>query len=188
MDADVLASVLKKAVSSIDNFEIKTRVDDDGIDEFIWRCAGLSASTGFTTGFGGGLSMAFLIGVDLSNYLYQQVRITMGVIYARTGNYDVEFEEVLACMAVALGVRAAGSVAVYGGIQAGKSIGTNLAERETVRLVAGELVKRLPASTVSKCVPILGGLIGAGFNLATLVAYGKAVLAIDDAFFATGGT
>ena len=109
----------------------------------------------------------------------------MAVVYHRTGKYRVTFEEVMWYMAVVLGVRIAGATALYAGLQAGKAISTNLGQKQIMRTVIQEIVKRLPASAASKIVPGVGGAIGAGFNYLTLRGYGKALLKLDQARFGT---
>jgi hypothetical protein len=180
MDSRDVEKLLKKAYASIDGFEIKSRVDELGIEEFIARCAKLGAGTGFAAGSAGAVTLAPFLVLDVANYLYQQVRITMGVIYHRTGRYRVGFDEMVVIMAVALGVRIAGVAALY----AGHALIVSIGKEELVKLVIKQLMKRLPTSAASKVVPGIGGLIGAGFNYVSLQSYGQALLKVDTAIFA----
>jgi hypothetical protein len=135
IDARDLDKLLRKACTSIDGFEVKRHVDANGVDEFISTCSKLAADTGFAAGMAGPATLAPFLVLDVSNYLYQQVRITMAVIYDRTGRYWVGFEEMLTIMAVALGVRVA---AVAIGL-AGRALILNIGQDELVKLVLKQL-------------------------------------------------
>lgn len=183
MDFAAIEYVLRQGYQNVDGLEIKSRVDDLGIKAFIASCAKRSASTGFAAGFGGGPTLAVLIGVDVANYLYQQIRVTLGVIYHRSGRYQASFEEVMTYMAVALGVRVAGAAAAYISIQAGVAITNKVSHQQLTRLVIQHMLKQLPASATAKVIPGVGGVFGAGFNYVTLRGYGNALLKVDEALF-----
>jgi hypothetical protein len=77
----------------------------------------------------------------------QQFRVTVAVIYAKTGDYEVSFEDFMAIVAVSIGLEA--------GVMITKSVLIRVAER---------LLVRLSERTAARVVPILGAAIGGTTN------------------------
>jgi hypothetical protein len=179
LDSGDVEKLLRKAYTSIDSFEIKSRVDVFGLQDFIESCAVLGGGTGFAAGMAGPTSMAAFLLLDVGNCLYQELRITLAVIYHRTGRYQIGFDEALMIMAVGLGARLTSVAVIY----AGKALILNIGKDELVKLVVKQILKRLPASAASKVLPGLGAVLGAGLNFGFLLAYGRTLARLDDALF-----
>ena len=110
-----------------------------GLNGFIKHCARLAATTGFVSGIGGVATMVVGVPADMLNCLTQQFRVTLAVIYAKTGDYEVSFEEFMAIVAISIGVEA--------GVMITKSVLVRIAER---------LLVRMSERTAARIVPILG--------------------------------
>ncbi|MFE9841691.1 hypothetical protein [Streptomyces goshikiensis] len=157
-DQAAMVAALKFAHSNLDGLKVKELVDKKGIDGYISHCAMLAATTGVASGMGGPVTMVLGVPADMANTIAQQFRVTMGVIYHKTGSYSLSFEEFMKIVAVSLGVE----------------VGTQVVVR-----VAAEIFKRLTAKVAGKFIPLLGGVIGGGLNYGFIMAQGKALLALD---------
>ena len=72
---------------NLDGFTIKKNVDAMGIKGYINYCAGLAAGTGALSGAGGGATLLLSAPADIVNTISQQFRVSLAVIYYRTGRY-----------------------------------------------------------------------------------------------------
>jgi hypothetical protein len=81
------------------------------------------------------------------NNMTQQFRVTLAVIYAKTGEYEVGFEDFMAIVAISIGVEAGAMIT--------RSVLVRIAER---------LLVRMSERTAARVVPILGAAIGGGTN------------------------
>lgn len=131
----------------IDQFNIKKGVDKVGIDRFVEQCAYLSASTGAIAGSGGMLTMIIGTPVDMANLITQQFRVTMGIMYANQGSYQLGFDEFMSMIATSLKV------------EAGVAITKNMMES-----IAEKLLLMVGTRTAERLVPIVGGVIGGTAN------------------------
>jgi hypothetical protein len=161
---------LEFAHKNLDELKIKERVDEKGIDSYISYCAGLAATTGAVAGVGGPVTLALGIPADMANTIAQQFRVTLAVIYHRTGKYSLSFEEFIKIVAVSLGVEIGAQGALFGANYIAKK-------------VAAELAKRLTARTAGRIIPLVGGVVGGGINYAFIKGLGKTLLALDDDIF-----
>ncbi|OKI61003.1 hypothetical protein AMK15_21685 [Streptomyces sp. MJM1172] len=157
-DQAAMVAALKFAHSNLDGLKVKELVDKKGIEGYINHCAMLAATTGVASGMGGPATMVLGVPADMANTIAQQFRVTMAVIYHKTGSYSLSFDEFMKIVAVSLGVE----------------VGTQVVVR-----VAAEIFKRLTAKIAGKFVPLLGGVIGGGLNYGFIKAQGKAMLALD---------
>jgi hypothetical protein len=182
LDPDDIAKWLSKAFDSIDGGAVKAHVDEEGLDEFISNCAKLAAGTGFASGAAGPGSVIAFFGLDMANYFYQQIRITLAVIYARTGRYQIGFEEALVIMATALGAHFTGVAAKT----AGRTIVAKVGKKQVQQMAVKYAAKLLPASLATKILPGIGGVLGASFNYLLLQSYGRSLAKLDDSIFGDG--
>ena len=153
---------------NLDDLKIKGRVDSLGIDRYIKYCAILAAGTGAASGAGGPITLALGVPADLANTVAQQFRVTLAVIYHRTGRYTVSFPELMKIVGLSLGVE----VGVMG-LQA------------LVRVTAQAILKRLTARAAGRAIPFVGAAIGGGLNYAFIKAIGSSLLALDEKIFVT---
>jgi len=159
---NILSRSFQKIFESINQFEIKKKVDEMGIDGFINQCAILAATTGAASGFGGFATMIVGVPFDVLNNVLQQFRVTLGVIYYKKGVYKVSFTELMKIVGVSIGVEVGATLT--------KSVMINLANK---------ILVRLSASVAGKAIPFLGAAIGGSVNYGFVKAIGAAVKRID---------
>ena len=162
---DAMVSTLKWAHKSLDDPKLKEQVDKKGIDGYITYCAGLAATSGAASGLGGAVTLALGVPADLANTIAQQYRVTLAVIYHRTGQYSVPFEAFIPIVAMSLGL--------------GVHVGVNYIAKQ----VAAEIAKRFTTRTAGRIIPVVGAVVGAGINFAFIKAVAKTLLALDDSVF-----
>ena len=129
-----------------------------GLNGYIRRCARLAATTGVVSGMGGVMTMILGVPADMLNNLTQQFHVTMAVIYDRTGEYEIGFDDFMAIVAVSIGVEA--------GVMLTKSVLTGVAER---------LLIRMSEKTAARLVPVLGAAIGGTTNYLFIRGIGASV-------------
>ncbi len=159
---NILSQSFQKIFESINQFEIKNKVDKMGIDEFINSCAILAATTGAASGFGGFTTMIVGVPFDVINNVLQQFRVTLGVIYYKKRIYKVSFSELITIVGVSIGVE----------------VGATLTKSVMIS-IANKIIVRLSASAAGKAVPFLGAAIGGSVNYGFVKAIGAAVKRID---------
>lgn len=152
--------------NNLDGFNIKKKVDKIGIKPYINYCAGLAASTGAVSGFGGGATLVFSLPADIINTISQQFRVTLAIIYHRTSKYNISFKEFMKIVGLSIGVEAG-----FKGI-----------EFLTMK-VAKELLKRLGSRAAGRVIPILGGLVGGGLNFGFIKSVGTSLLSLEEMIF-----
>lgn len=146
--ANLLATyAFRRIFDRVDKVAVKRGVDEMGLNAFIKHCARLAAATGFISGIGGLATMVVGVPADMLNSMTQQFRVTLAVIYAKTGDYEVSFEDFMAIVAVSIGMEA--------GVMITKSVLVGIAER---------LLVRISERTAVRIVPILGAAIGGTTN------------------------
>jgi hypothetical protein len=148
----------RKIFDSINQHGIQKGIDRMGVDGFIEHCARLAASTGAVTGMGGAVTMIVGLPADLFNNLAQQFRVTLGIIYARRGNYTVSFEELMSVVGVSLGLEA--------GL---------LLTREILEKVAEKLLLRMGAKAGGRLIPVIGAVVGGTTNYLFIKGVGASV-------------
>lgn len=159
---NILSQSFQKIFESINQFEIKQKVDKMGIDGFINQCALLSATTGAASGFGGFATMIVGVPFDVLNNVLQQFRVTLGIIYYKKGIYKVSFSELITIVGVSIGVE----------------VGATLTKSVMIN-IANKILVQLSASAAGKAVPFLGAAIGGSVNYGFVRAIGAAVKRID---------
>lgn len=157
--ANLLATyAFRRIFDRVDKAAVKRGVDGMGLNAFINHCARLAATTGFVSGIGGAATLVVGLPADVLNCLTQQFRVTLAVIYAKTGNDEVNFEDFMAIVAISIGVEA--------GVVVTKSVLIRIAERLLVRM--GE-------RTAARLVPILGAAIGGSTNYLFIKGIGSSL-------------
>ncbi|HTR30890.1 MAG TPA: hypothetical protein VMH27_16585 [Puia sp.] len=139
--------IFRRLFDRVDREAVKKKVDEMGLDGFVNHCARVAATTGVVTGIGGVATLVVGVPADVLNNLTQQFRVTLAVIYAKTGDYKVSFEDFIAIVAVSVGVET--------GVLLTKSVMVRIAERLLIRM--GE-------RTAARVVPILGAAVGGTTN------------------------
>jgi hypothetical protein len=137
----------QRVFDRVDREAVRRGVDEMGLSGFIKHCARLAATTGFVSGIGGVATAVVGVPADMLNCLTQQFRVTLAVIYVKTGDCEVSFEDFMAIVAISIGVEA--------GVMITKSVLIRIAER---------LLVRMSERTAARIVPILGAAIGGTMN------------------------
>ena len=146
--ANLLATyAFRRVFERVDKGAVRRGVDEMGLNGFIKHCARLAATTGFVSGIGGIATAVVGVPADMLNCLTQQFRVTLAVVYAKTGDCEVNFEDFMAIVAISIGVEA--------GVMITKSVLIRIAER---------LLVRMSERTAARIVPILGAAIGGTTN------------------------
>lgn len=162
LPADGGQNYLESLFKELSQRSIKEEVDEHGLDAFIETAARYAAFGGFVGNIGGVVTMWAGIPAEILNNIVQQFRITLAVIYARTGNYQVTFPEFFKIVGLSLGV------------EVGASIGKAICIQ-----VVGAIVARIAAtSSVSaflRWIPFVAGGVCAGVNYAYIHAIGAAL-------------
>ncbi|NEO69226.1 hypothetical protein [Moorena sp. SIO3H5] len=159
---ELLVNSFQAVFEKINQEGIKESVDKKGIDQFISDCASLAAITGAATGFTGFTIMIVGFPADVINNVFQQFRVTLGVIYDKKGVYKVSFSEFMTIVGVSVGVE----------------VGANLT-KAVMSSIANKILIRLFASSPGKAVPFVGAFIGGSINYGFIKAIGAAVKKID---------
>lgn len=159
---ELLVKSFKKVFEKMNKEGIKKSVDKNGIDRFISDCALLAATTGAASGFGGFSTMIVGVPADVINNVFQQFRVTLGVIYDKKGVYKVSFSEFMAIVGISLGVE----------------VGATLT-KAVMLSIANKILIRLSTTTAGKAVPFVGAFIGGSVNYGFIRAIGVAVKKID---------
>lgn len=148
----------KQIFDRIDPLHIKKGVDEIGLDKFIEQCARLAAGSGVISGSGGLLTMVVGVPLDFANLLTQQFRVTMAIMYASRGSYQMKFEEFMSVIAASLKVDA--------GITLTKTMMEGVAEK---------LLMVLGTRAAERLVPVVGAVIGGTANYLFIKRMAKSV-------------
>jgi len=151
---------------NLDGFKISEKVDKMGIDNYINYCAGLAAATGAIAGAGGGITLLVGIPADIANTISQQFRVTLAVIYNRTGRYKISFKEFMKIVGLSIGVEA----------------GAKGLEYLTIK-IAQEIAKKLFSRGMGRMIPLIGGAVGGGINFTFIKAVGSTLKSFENEIF-----
>ena len=94
---------------NIDNYKVKGLVDEKGIDALIKQSAQYAATSGAIMGALGPIALLGLP-VDIINNITQQFRVTLGVIYDKTGKFKPDFNSFMRIVAISLGIEAGATI------------------------------------------------------------------------------
>jgi hypothetical protein len=152
------AYAFRRIFDRVDKVAVKRQVDEMGLNGFIKHCAKLAAATGVVSGIGGVATLVVGVPADMVNTITQQFRVTLGAIYAKTGECEVGFEDFMAIVAVSIGVEA--------GVMITKAVLTRIAER---------LLIRLSEKAAARIIPVVGAAIGGTTNYLFIKGIGASV-------------
>lgn len=139
------------------------------------------ATSGFLTGVGGLITLPVAIPANVSSVIYIQMRMIAAI--ACIGGYDIKDDSVKSLVYMCLTGNAAAEIAKNAGIK----IGTKLTQ-SAIQKISAETIKRINQAVgfrlvtkfgqkgvlnLGKAVPIIGGIIGGGFDLASTKTIGK---------------
>lgn len=151
-----------KIFDEIDQLKIKEQVDEIGINKFINKCSRRAAYTGALSGLAGVLALVIGVPADLINNTIQQFRVTLAVIYHKTGRYKISFEEFMKIVAVSVGVEAS--------VTGIKFLAIKVAEKIILKQAS-----RIPG----KLIPGIGAFIGGGASFLFIKSLGKSLMKLN---------
>ncbi|MBD5206810.1 MAG: EcsC family protein [Bacteroidales bacterium] len=148
---------------------------DEAIKKFIRNQKIKCGTTGFLTGLGGLLSLPVTIPADVASSLYIEMRMIAGIAMIR--GYNIFDDQVKTLVYLCLVGNAAGDAMKQAGIQVGEKIVIKKLlpklNRKIInkinQLVGFRLLTKNGSKGIlnlGKMVPILGGVIGGGWNIA----------------------
>ena len=136
----------------------------------------LVGATGFATGFGGIAAMAATVPADIVSFYAVSARMTAAIAYLR--GYDLESDEVRSLVLINLlgahGATVLADIGIQAGTRAAAAALRGLPGAVLVRInrkVGFQLVTKFGGKGVihlAKVIPVLGGGIGAGVNVASI--------------------
>ena len=161
-----IESSFKFIHENLDGFSISKHVEKKGIDNYINYCAGLAATTGVITGFGGGITLLLGLPADIANTISQQFRVTLAVIYNKTGRYKIKFSEFMKIVGLSIGIE----------------VGFHSLQVLTIK-IAQEIAKKIASRGFGRVIPILGGVVGGSMNFVFIKSIGTALQVMEDDLF-----
>jgi hypothetical protein len=157
--ANLMATyAFRKVFERVDRNGVKEGVDKMGLDGYIKHCAKLAAATGVVSGIGGFATLAVGLPADMLNNLTQQFRVTLAVIYAKTGSCELAFEDFMVIVAISIGVEAGAMIT-----------------RSVLIRVAERLLIQMGEKTAARIIPLLGAAIGGTTNYFFIKGIGASV-------------
>ncbi len=151
----LLIDSFEKLYNEMDKIKVKDQVDEKGIDGFINSCAKIAATVGAVSGLGGALTSIVGLPADLINTIIQQFRVTLAVIYHKTGRYKISFQEFIKIVGISIGVE----------------VGVSLLKNIAIKIITTKATQ-----TAAKSIPLLGAVVGGGANYMFIKSLGKALL------------
>lgn len=180
-----------KAVNGISGLDSAQELADDYIEDgkslvdsanslIRWQNT-KAATSGFLTGLGGLLAMPVTLPVNITTVLYVQIRMIAAI--AVIGGYDVRDDKVKAIVYACLAGDAAKETLKGVGIAIGSKVAMNAVKAipgKTIiainKTVGFRLLTKLGETGIinlGKAVPIVGGIVGGGFDLYMTNAVGN---------------
>lgn len=145
-----------------------------------WQ-VGKCATSGFITGLGGVITLLVAIPANISSVIYVQMRMIAAIAYM--GGYDIKDDSVKSLVYICLTGNAAVEIAKEVGIK----VGTKLTQT-AIQKISFEALKKINQTVgfrlvtkfgekgvvnLGKAIPLVGGVIGGGFDLASTKVIGK---------------
>lgn len=158
-----------------ENYLMKHSDVDSAIDSLVkWQIT-KCATSGFLTGLGGAITMPVTIPANVASVIYVQMRMIAAIAHMR--GYDLKDDQVQTFVYACLTGKSASDFIKSAGIQLGVKIG-----KAQVKKIPGEVIKKINQAVgfrlltkfgnkgvinLGKVVPVIGGVIGGGFDAAS---------------------
>lgn len=139
------------------------------VDSLIkWQVA-KAATSGFVTGLGGMVIMPITVPANIASVIYVQIRMIAAIAYM--GGHDIRSDKVRSLIYISMVGNGAKELLKDVGVKASERILTKTAEKVSVSLAtkAGEK----SVSSLTKAIPLLGGVVGGSFDAVTTRIVGK---------------
>lgn len=143
------------------------------VDSLIrWQVA-KSAASGFVTGLGGIVTMPISIPANIASVMYVQIRMICAI--AHMGGYDIKSDKVKTFIYLCMVGNGAKELI--------KNVGVKISEKVLIRMVnsmtnkvSANLAAKIgekSASSVTKAVPVIGGIVGGSLDAVSTKVIGK---------------
>lgn len=160
----------------------KTSNREEAIDRFIRNQKLKCSTTGFITGLGGLFVLPVAIPADLASSLYIELRMIAAIAMFR--GYNIHDDQVKTAVYLCLTGNTVGDVVKQVGIKTIQNVTIKKLLPKLTREVIKSINKKVGFKLVtkagnkglinfSKCIPILGGLIGGAWNWGEVALYSK---------------
>lgn len=154
---------------------------DQQVDQLIKWQVTKAASSGFFAGLGGWAIMPFALPANIASVMYIQVRMISAIAYM--GGHDIQSDQVKSVIYVCMLGNGTKEIFKEMGIKAGEKFVRSFIEQSSKKMllsvnekVSVNIASKLGSKGLSglgKAVPLVGGLIGGGFDAASTQIIGK---------------
>ncbi|MBD8347466.1 EcsC family protein [Dysgonomonas sp. HGC4] len=154
---------------------------DQQVDQLIKWQVTKAASSGFFAGLGGWAIMPFALPANIASVMYIQVRMISAIAYM--GGHDIQSDQVKSVIYVCMLGNGTKEIFKEMGIKAGEKFVRSFIEQSSKKMllsvnekVSVNIASKLGnkgLSGLGKAVPLVGGLIGGGFDAASTQIIGK---------------
>lgn len=142
---------------------------EEQVDSLIkWQVA-KAATSGFLTGVGGIMAMPLTIPANVASVLYIQIRMISAIAYM--GGHDINDDKVKSLVYISMAGNGAKELLKDIGVKAGEKLLTKVIESVSVKLASKLGAKG--ATSLTKAVPVLGGVVSCSFDAVSTRLVGK---------------
>lgn len=139
------------------------------VDSLIkWQVA-KAATSGFVTGLGGFSVMPLTVPANIASVIYIQIRMITAIAYM--GGHDIEDDRVKSLVYISMAGNGAKELLKDLSVKTGERFLSKVIERVSVNL-AGKIGEK-GVSSLSKAIPVVGGVVGGTFDGVTTKVVGK---------------
>ena len=170
------------AGSYLKKYEDKKKAAEDMITNQILKCT----TSGFLSGLGGIITLPVTLPANLTSVLYIQMRMIAGI--AHIAGYDINDDTTKTLVYLCLAGSSAGEIMKSAGIKVATMSAKNFVQKK----ISGEALKQLNKKigftlltkagtkrgviSLTKAVPIVGGIVGGAFDAATTKTVAKVAM------------
>ncbi len=189
--AHLVTKILTFGVDGLGPFDGAKKIADEhlaahgdvetAIDRLVRTHQRIVGASGFATGIGGFWTLPVAIPADVSILYIQQGRLAAAIAHLR--GWDVDTDEVRSIVLLTLLGSAGSGVATKFGVELGNKMALKALEKVPGKVfiainkaVGFRLVTRAGTKglvNMTKVVPVVGGVAGAGINAVSMAAVGK---------------
>jgi len=139
------------------------------VDSLIkWQVA-KAATSGFVTGLGGIAVMPLTVPANIASVIYVQIRMITAIAYM--GGHDINDDRVKSLVYISMAGNGAKELLKDISIKAGERAITKAIEQISIKLASK--IGEKGATSVSKAIPVLGGVVGGSYDAITTRIVGK---------------
>lgn len=133
-----------------------------------WQTA-KAGTSGFITGLGGAITMPLTVPANIASVIYIQIRMITAIAYM--GGHDIHSDRVKSLVYICMVGNGAKELLKDLSIRSGERLATKIIEKVSLKL-AGKAGEKSIAS-VSKAIPVVGGVVNGSYDIVTTRIVGK---------------